>query len=225
MENFKNKIIVFWARMLLVLLVVTFAGTTVFSVEPMGSISLRCMGKRNEETVCLADDEYRLIQIASAEVSGGVIRYTTLPAFSAYDCDWTELSASQFREKAKLLEIAVKQMQVDGFEGLTDSDGTLLFDRLQPGLYLLIRAGIAPQNVDFSCDPAIYSVPTIDNGVLKYDVLAMPKFRWKDPFKPGGLPQTGQLNYPIPILLLTGLGFFLGGFEMCYGGRRMDDEE
>lgn len=224
MESIKNKIVISCARVLLAMMLVFSVSITAFATETTGGISVQCKGKQNEQTVYLAGDEYALVQIAQAEVSNGTITYTTCPEFSAYDCDWTALSASQSREKARALESTVKQQQSFAADGVTNSDGSILFDDLQPGLYLLVRVKVADKNVDFSCSPAFYSVPALEDGVLKYDIAVSPKFSWTDPSKPETLPQTGQLKWPIPILMLAGMGFFFVGFEMCYGRRLVDEE-
>lgn len=224
MESIKNKFLHFCARGLIAVMVVFSLSIAAFAAETTGSITLLCKGKRNEQTVYLAGDEYALVQIAQAEVSDGAITYTTNPDYSAYDCNWTALSSSQAREKAKALEKAAKQRQEFTAVGVTNSSGRVLFDALQPGLYLLIRTKAADKNADFSCDPALYSVPALKDGVMKYEITVSPKFSWTNPEKPETLPQTGQLKWPIPFLLLTGMGFFFVGFEMCYG-RRLEDEE
>lgn len=225
MVSIKNKIPLFCVRVLLALMLILSVSVTAVAAENTGSIRVLCKGKQHEETVYLAGDEYALVLVAQAEVSDGFITYTTVPAFSAYDCDWTSLSASQLREKAKILEAVAKEQQNFTAVGITDSNGCILFDDLQPGLYLLIRTKVADKNADFSCDPAFYSVPAWEDGMWKYDVTVAPKFSWTDPEIPENLPQTGQLKWPIPILLLTGMGFFFVGFEMCYGGRLEDEEQ
>ena len=78
--------------------------------------------------------------------------------------------------------------------------------------------------VAFAADDAILaessSIHTVVNGTAAYQVVAEPKFSWDaKPLKPAvpslkpdpSLPQTGQLNWPIPILIAMGLSLILLG--------------
>lgn len=42
--------------------------------------------------------------------------------------------------------------------------------------------------------------------------------------RPATLPQTGQLNWPIPVLTVLGLCLFYAGWEMRFGRKRKRDE-
>lgn len=102
----------------------------------------------------------------------------------------------------------------------TDANGTVIFRDLTPGLYLVIRTKPAPENTAYTSDPFLVSIPTVVNGTAAYQVVAEPKFSWDaKPSKPAvpslkpdpSLPQTGQLNWPIPILIAMGLSLILLG--------------
>ena len=47
------------------------------------------------------------------------------------------------------------------------------------------------------------------------------------PTEPGepDLPQTGQLNWPIPLMAVAGLGFFVVGWTLCFGKKREHNEK
>ena len=47
----------------------------------------------------------------------------------------------------------------------------------------------------------------------------------KPPKNPDKLPQTGQLNWPIPLLVVSGLVLFASGWILCFGRREEDDEK
>ena len=102
----------------------------------------------------------------------------------------------------------------------TDANGTVIFRDLTPGLYLVIRTKPASENTAYTSDPFLVSIPTVVNGTSAYQVVAEPKFSWdSNPSKPAvpslkpdsSLPQTGQLNWPIPILIAMGLSLILLG--------------
>ena len=65
-----------------------------------------------------------------------------------------------------------------------------MFSPLEPGLYLIIRSEVAPANAEYSCDPALVSVPATIGGVLTYTVEVTPKFE-HDPLTPGPGPSEG----------------------------------
>lgn len=72
-------------------------------------------------------------------------------------------------------------------ESMDEAVGKAVFSPLEPGLYLIIRSEVAPANTEFSCDPALVSVPTTVNGVFAYTVEVTPKFE-HDPLTPGSGP-------------------------------------
>ncbi len=39
------------------------------------------------------------------------------------------------------------------------------------------------------------------------------------------LPQTGQLNWPIPVLAVGGLATFAGGWKVAFGKSKKDEED
>lgn len=185
-----------------------------------GSLELRCSIERENNTVLLAGDEYALCMVATLEETQGGLQYQTLPAYSFADCDWAQCSASQLREKA--LQLAPKAQKRKDFAATqqTDASGTVIFRDLTPGLYLVIRTNPAPENAAYTSDPFLVSIPTVVNGTAAYQVVAEPKFSWDaKPTKPevpsrkpdSYLPQTGQLKWPIPVLLAAGLALMLLG--------------
>lgn len=165
-------------------------------------------------------NSHRLCMVATLEESQGELQYQTLPAYSFADCDWTQCSASQLREKA--LQLAPNAQKRKDFAATqqTDANGTVIFRDLTPGLYLVIRTKPASENTAYTSDPFLVSIPTVVNGTSAYQVVAEPKFSWDSkPSKPAvpslkpdsSLPQTGQLNWPIPILIAMGLSLILLG--------------
>ena len=205
---------------LLILCVSTMFCLPTAAAAPQGSLELRCSIERDNNTVFLARDEYALCMVATLEESRGELQYQTLPAYSFADCDWAQCSASQLREKA--LQLAPKAQKCEDFAATqqTDANGTVIFRDLTPGLYLVIRTKPAPENTAYTSDPFLVSIPTVVNGTAAYQVVAEPKFSWDaKPSKPAvpslkpdpSLPQTGQLNWPIPVLIAMGLSLILLG--------------
>lgn len=116
----------------------------------------------------------------------------------------------------------------------TDKEGTALFDKLTPGLYLVVQEKGADGYK--AINPFLVSVPKMENGKYDYTVDANPKVgeivpeetaKPTQPPKPTEptLPQTGQLNWPVPILAVAGLGLFVLGWGMRFGRKKEGYEE
>ncbi len=106
------------------------------------------------------------------------------------------------------------------------SDGKAVFTDLTPGLYLLKQTKAAEGYEMISS--FLISVPEKEGESWIYDLDASPKMETlskteesskKTSKTPTGktastLPQTGQLNWPIPILAIAGLSLLLIGREL-----------
>ena len=116
-----------------------------------------------------------------------------------------------------------------------DQNANIAFTDLDLGLYLLVQEQAAEGYNKVS--PFLVSVPMQENGAYVYDVDASPKVELEKvtepdtpdtppntpdtPTNPGGkLPQTGQLNWPIPVLVACGLGLFIIGWWMRFRGKK-----
>jgi len=114
----------------------------------------------------------------------------------------------------------------------TVENGKATFSGLSTGLYLIVQNRAAD---GFSKLGAfLVSVPYMENGEYQYHVIASVKSeleREPEPTEPEptdpppGLPQTGQLNWPIPLMVVAGLGFFAVGWALCFGKKREQYEK
>ena len=74
--------------------------------------------------------------------------------------------------------------------------------------------------------PFLVSVPMNEDGTYIYDVDASPKVELtKAPQptptpKPPTLAQTGQLNWPVPVLAIIGLCLFSLGWLLRFGRKK-----
>lgn len=154
-----------------------------------GSIELSCAAEHAGEHVALAGDGYTLTKVASAEVDeSDSISYVTEEAFSGVDRNWAALDGAGLRAAAhEVFAHAEKHGVKPQATAYADAAGKAVFSPLEPGLYLIIRSEVAPANTEFSCDPALVSVPTTVNGVFAYTVEVTPKFE-HDPLTPGSGP-------------------------------------
>lgn len=116
-------------------------------------------------------------------------------------------------------------------------DGYAKFRDVAPGLYLVIQNdacdGFAPMS------PFLISMPRYEDGAYITDVTAHPKVPLEteptqpteptDPTSPTGptgpdIPKTGQLNWPVHLLAVMGLAFFVMGWILCFGPKRTQHE-
>lgn len=114
----------------------------------------------------------------------------------------------------------------DGIKPASFKSGVVTFDNLKLGLYLIV------QTKDVSgyerITPFLVSVPLWDKDHYLYEINVSEKFEIKKtssspgtPSTPGTsettnqpngkLPQTGQVNWPMPVLLTLGLALIVTG--------------
>jgi len=116
---------------------------------------------------------------------------------------------------------------------VTVRDGKGSFTGLSTGLYLIIQEEAAEGYSKLS--PVLVSVPYMEDGKYQYHVTASlkseldrePEPTEPPPTEPGdpGLPQTGQLNWPIPLMVVAGLVFFVAGWILRFGKKRESYEK
>lgn len=113
------------------------------------------------------------------------------------------------------------------------ANGKATFTGLPAGLYLIIQDTAAE---GFSKMGAfLVSVPYLNDGEYQYHVTASIKSeleREPEPTTPAPtepddpkLPQTGQLNWPIPLMVVAGLVLFVTGWLLCFGKKRESYEK
>lgn len=125
-----------------------------------------------------------------------------------------------------------EQVSGEGIEPAVSEDGLVRFENLELGLYLIIQTeasdGFEPLK------PFLVSVPMNEGGHYVYEVNAEGKFQLQQEPQPTtaptespgpGLPQTGQLNWPIPVLAVLGLGLFSMGWVLCFGRKKSNYEK
>lgn len=132
-----------------------------------------------------------------------------------------------------LAELAVKYQLKESKAKIIQ--GKAKFANVVPGLYVVMQnAGDVTKGYS-PIDPFLISVPRYENGAYVLNVVADPKVPLETippettkptPTKPKDpdLPQTGQLNWPVPVLAVSGVGLFALGW-ILFSGRKKDDYE
>lgn len=148
-------------------------------------------------------------------------------------------------EKAAALAEYAADSDIEGVAEPIEETGRVLF-AVDPALYLLVQTE-AKNSEGFN--PFLIAVPNMEDGAYVYDVDANPKVGPipeqtepstepdSDETTPGTdettpstpeeeekLPQTGQLNWPVPLLAAVGTVLFAAGWALRFKDRKEEYE-
>ena len=220
---FKGLCPLLLVALLLCLLSVTALADEALNLDETGSIRVILRDTETKEEV--SGGTLTLYPVGKVAEENGNLFFRAAGDFS--DCGLA-LDDVESEELAAALAEHVK----DHAEGTRKPvpEGGVVFDHLEPGLYLIVQEEAVP-GYD-RINPFLVTVPILEDGVYKYDVDATPKTsihktEEQPPAKPpidSSLPQTGQLNWPVPVLTVVGLLLFTAGWVLCFG-RRKDGHE
>lgn len=133
-------------------------------------------------------------------------------------------------ELAQALADYAREAGIAGETRTIGDDGTVAFPDLKTGLYLLVQEEAAEGYNAVS--PFLVTLPMRTSSGYVYDVDASPKVELERlPEDPPAenpdttLPQTGLLNWPVPVLAISGLLLFAAGWLLCFVGRKEHDAE
>lgn len=155
-----------------------------------------------------------LYRVAELEVNGADYGYRYVEPYA--DCDISLDDIGSASTASALARYTVEN-RIVGETRRINADGRITFSDLQTGLYLLVQY-IAPEGY-YPMDPFLVSIPGLSEGTYIYDVNATPKLDLEPstptseptkpsiPTKPTGpsLPQTGQTNWPVPVMASAGM--------------------
>ena len=103
--------------------------------------------------------------------------------------------------------------------------GKAFFGELRPGLFLVVQQEPIPGFA--AMDPFLISLPVPQGEGYVYDLAAAPKVSLEPeptepppptqppPDRPPDIPQTGQLNWPVPVLVVWGSVMVVFGLVLC----------
>lgn len=169
------------------------------------------------------DGEMALIQVADLLPENGGISFRYTDDFEGCTIELGDMSSPTL---AKDLAAAVPAKAAWVKKNI-GADGSIVFPELVPGLYL-VRQSKASTGYK-AADPFLVLVPTTDGTSWKYDVDSTPKLEISQEETtppsgppsnpPGRIPQTGQVNWPIPVLALAGLIMIVLGLVIRAGDK------
>ena len=179
----------------------------------------------------------RVYRAADADAN---MRFTLAPAFAASGVDLAAMTdAAQWSSAAAALaKYAQETKLTPEYSGKTDTSGALALSALTPGLYLVVTEAYSANSGVYSAAPSLVALPGLNaaGDAWEYSVAVSPKMEFTAvvplpvptaspvPTYPiyGRLPQTGQLNWPVPVLALAGLALVAVGVWLTR--RKAHDE-
>lgn len=201
-------------------------------LDQKGSISITM----KKGTAVVSGGSLTLYRVGEVWEEDGNYRFRPTGDFAGFD---QPLEDVQSAELAGALADYAKAHDLTGTTKEVGLDGKLSFPELELGLYLLVQ-NKAAQGYS-KAEPFLVTVPMREEGRYIYDVDASPKVEVEQektptppntpntpkPGTPGQtrLPQTGQLNWPVPVLVVLGLSLFSIGWMLRFGARKNSREE
>lgn len=158
------------------------SGHPVPDLDREGTISLIMQETDSQKAV--PGGTMTLYQVADVEENDGNYFYTLTEAFSGSGEKLTELDA----ELAERLADYAEKKDPAGITKKIDSEGKVVFEKLKPGLYLLVQKEAAKGY--YRINPFVISVPMEEDGSYVYDVSAAPKMEGTEK-RPGSGGGTG----------------------------------
>lgn len=194
--------------------------------------------KTGRLTITYPFDSASFALYRTAEASeGGAYQWTK--DFRGYSVSLSQNSEEEWKAAAGKLAAYVKRDKPKPYrKGVTDKQGTLVFDGLETGLYLVMGEPGKSEFEEYTSLPFLIQLPGLnENREWEYEITAAPKYEknrdqlpdggMKDPpsdkntssggntpgsgGSSGKLPQTGQLWWPVPLLLICGMLFLAAG--------------
>lgn len=210
------------------------------------AVSLTLHLESVEEEVKIEEGaEVCIYQIAKMEYQASDLKFV-------YTEDWKGMTADLGKETPEDVILSMsryaEEKDLTGQTGRSDANGNVRFTDLPQGVYLVAQKNQVEHFTSFA--PFLVYLPSLEEEKWSYDVTATPKIvyqvqsgsrdREKTPAPspttppkeestkrdtPNKLPQTGQLNWPIPILFVLGAFLVSAGVIVRLSGRKEDEEK
>lgn len=226
----KNRILSFLSALILLntLTVTAFASHPVPDLSQNGSITFYM----DLDDQPLNGGNLNLYKVGDIAVEDGDYSFCLIDELQGSNVVLNDVSDPLLAEA--LLNIA-KDAQLQPITKRIE-EGKAVFSDRPVGLYVVWQddqdatEGYAPIR------PFLISVPRFQDDAYILDVVADPKIPLETvptettppstPTPPDErLPQTGQLNWPIPVMTASGIILFFVGWILCAGRKRIEDEK
>ena len=153
-----------------------------FDPGATGSITVT-LHETDEEHTPIPFGEFMLLRVGDAAVENNNLVFVLTDEFAASGVDLSDLNAPGIA--AQLLEYA-SQQQISGTPGTADESGTVVFENLSVGLYVVAQTGPAEEYEFYFIEPFLAAIPMVnaDGTDWVYDIVASPKAEEKPPVPP-----------------------------------------
>lgn len=207
---------------------VSYAAANTFDPDAEGEISVTM--RYNSETV--AGGNLILFRVGDVVGSDNSLSFELDDTYKNSNADLTDITSSSL---VKALEKFAVDKKIEGTEIEIDSNGEARFRQVTPGIYMICQTKAAK---DFNKIASfIVTVPMNNGGAYLYEIDASPKVQLsKSPKdttpvftipsekpKQGRLPQTGQVNWPVPVLIAVGLLLLVIGWLLILKHKRRNN--
>ena len=177
---------------------------------PSGSITLYRVGEISQE-----DDTWCFRPTEDFKSSGQALEKIDSPSLAKALWDYARENTEI---KSEVYKIKMSKVTVNN---------------LNPGLYLIGQTKDQASGKLAPVNPFLVSIPHWENGQWDYSIDASPKTGTDitptptptPPNPPPRIPNTGQMNWPVPVLAISGLVFVMLGFCIRYSERKAKDEK
>lgn len=191
----------------------------------------------------LDDGALSLYRVCDIVKRDGDYRFEPIAQLQKYDLDLNNMSESEQAEQFARLAKAEKLRRFTS----PIQNGEAYFANLTTGLYVVVQYADEASDGFEPINTFLISVPQFENGGYQLHVQAYPKVELEpeettptetgptettppgtkptEPGKPPQLPQTGQLNWPVPLLAVSGLMLIVAGCLILLSGRKDRDEK
>lgn len=171
---------------------------------------------------------YRVGEIREDDGNYGFEAVSGMESFiSNNDVRFTGVFSEETLSSPELMSALAKFVTEESFPAYDvekNENGRVVFDNVTLGLYLIVQTEASDGYKPISA--FLISVPMNEDGTYEYNVNAEGKFEMEsapmvpdqpDAPAPGAstLPQTGQLNWPIPFMAGIGMCLLTAGCVLC----------
>lgn len=205
-------IVFFWIFLNLIGFTVGASEIPVYNLQ-QGSISV----------TSIPDTVFTIYQVGKVKENHGNIKYVLTKEFKESEEKFENITSEKL---AKRLDLYAKEKKLKGTEETANSQGDVVFSKLQAGLYLIQQKGVVEGYYPIS--PFLVSIPMkkMDGSGWIYDVDASPKIQIRPCQTPSEqtssiLIQTGQLHWPIFVLVILAMVLFSIGWVI----RKKDEKK
>lgn len=167
-------------------------------------------------------------RVGLVQESDGNYSFGKTNAMKSFAGSYEDIESADLAES---IAAFVEKEQISAYATAQNQNGKAVFADVELGLYLIVQSE-ASEGYE-ALNPFLVAVPMNEGGHYVYEITAEGKFQLEqkpepvtpdDPSDPT-LPQTGQLNWPIPVLAVLGLCLFAAGWLLRFGRKKERYEE